>query len=182
MRKLLVVCTFAICMFASAAHAAELKIGVFNMDKVGRECVAFKELTEKVSKSFEAENKALEKQSADLEKEFNNFKLQQQALTPEAREDRQVELSRKKRDLDDKANNFMRKVGAAEKRMSDDITKVVIYAVQEVSKRDKYTLILEQQQAGAIVVGSAIDINKTVVEEANKVWKQKPKEIFPDGK
>lgn len=177
MRKLLFVFTLAVCMFAVSAQAAEIKIGVFNIDQVGRNSEAFKDLTTNLQKSFADEGKALEKAEADLKKKFNDFQVQQQALSAEAREDRQVELSRQKRDFDDRMNNYVRKLSAAEKRLSDDITKVVIYAAQQVGKSGKYDLVLEQQNAGAIVVADAIDMNKAVLEEANKVWKQKPKEL-----
>lgn len=180
MRKILVFIAVAACFFAVTANAAqaEVKIGVFNMNIVIPESDAYKAKLAELQKQFESEGKSLEKQGEAFQKEVNDFQVQQQALSAEAREERQVALQRKKRDLDDKMNNFLRKKNAAENKAQDEIGRVILYAATEYGKREKFGIVMEQNNAGAILVAPQYDITKAILQEANKVWKEKPKAVF----
>ena len=178
MRKLLMICVIACFPLAFAGQAAELKVGFFNMPLVVRDCEAYKAKLAELQKEFDAEGKTLEKQNADLQKKINDFQIQQQALSPEAREDRQMDLARQRRDLEDKMNNYMRKRGAAEKRAQEEINKVILYAASEYGKREKFSFLLEQNTAGVVWLVDSLDLTRQVLDESNKVWKAKPREIF----
>ena len=168
-------------LFAATAQAAEVKIGLFNMAEVAIECDAFKDASKKIQSTYGNEQKALEKKEQELQKKFEDFAVQQAALSAEARQDRQIELMRQKRDHDDKKNDFLRKIAAAENRSREEITRVILIATTEYGKRNKFSLIMDAASAGAIHVDPALDVTADILKEANKVWKDKPKALT-DGR
>jgi Skp family chaperone for outer membrane proteins len=173
---------FAGLLFASAAQAAEMRIVFFNMGVVAEKSVAYKDNLDKLKKEFEPEGQKLQKEAEAFQKKVNDFQVQMQALSPEARTDREASLTTEKRNLDDKMNAYSRKRQIAEKRAEEEIQRVVAYAVNELAKREQYSAVLEQNLAGALLVDARYDISDALVKEADAVWKEKPKAIFGDGK
>lgn len=183
MRKIFILMTLAVFLaFAASAQAAELKIGFFNMNEIGTSSDAYKANLASLQKEFEKEGQDLQKQAEAWQKKANDFKVQQQALSAEAREDRGSALNREKLELDDKLNRYARKRQTAEQRAQDQINRIIMYAANEVGKRENYSAIMEVNLAGAVMVDQKLDVGKAILQEANKVWKEKPKAVFGDGK
>ncbi|MDR2504363.1 MAG: OmpH family outer membrane protein, partial [Deltaproteobacteria bacterium] len=178
MRGLSILSLIIFCLSAGSALAAEYKIGFFNMAVVIRDSDAYKAKLAEFQKEFDAEDKRLQKQGGDLQKKINDFQIQQQALSPKAREERELDLSRQKRDLDDKMGMYLRRRGEAEKRAQEEINNVIVYAASEYGKREKFSFVLEQNTAGVVWMMDSLDLTKQVLEESNKVWKARPKEVF----
>lgn len=183
MRKIVIFLSLAVCLlFTSVAGAAEMKIVFFNMGQVAEKSEAYQANLNQLKKDFEPEGQKLQKEAEAFQKKVNDFQLQQQALSPEARMDREAALTSEKRNLDDKMNAYGRKRQTAEKRAEEQINRVIAYAVNELAKREKYSAVLEQNLAGAFLVDEKYDISDILIKEANKVWKDKPKAVFGDGK
>lgn len=179
MRKILVFITLAMCLvFATGAQAAEMRIVFFNMGEVAEKSDAYKVKLDQLKKEFEAEGKKLQQEAEAWQKKVNDFQVQQQALSPAARTDRETALTTEKNNLDAKMSNYSRKRQTAEKDAEQLINKVIFYAATEVAKREKYSAVMEQNLAGAILVDPQFDISDTILKEANKVWKDKPKAVF----
>ncbi|MDL2314586.1 OmpH family outer membrane protein [Desulfovibrio sp. OttesenSCG-928-C14] len=176
----------AFCFMAGTAQAAApaqqpLKIGVFNMAEVALECQAFKDVQKQIQSSYGQEQKRLEKAEQDLQKRFEDFSVKQGALSAEARQDRQVELMRLKRDHDDRKNDFVRKVSAAEARFREQITRAILLAAGDYGKKNKFSLIMDSNSAGAVHVEPALDITAAILKETDRIWKEKPKALT-DGR
>lgn len=183
MRKASILLALIVCLvFAASAQAAEAKFGFFNMAEIANQTDAYKAKLAELEKEFEKEANILKKLGDDLQKKANDFQVQQQALTPEARADRGEALNREKRDLDDRAQTHMRKLQVAERRAQEEILRILAYSAGEVGKRGKYSAVFEQSQAGVIIIDPKFDLSKEILQEANKVWKEKPAELFGGGK
>jgi outer membrane protein len=176
MRKI-VLFTLALCLFPVSALGAELKIGIFNMEGVVYQSDAFKENKKNLENTFGKERSAIEKAEQDLQAKFDAFGRQQAGLSAEAREDRKAALVREKRDLDDKANAFTRKVTAAENKSREQVTRCILLAVNDYGKKNAFSLILDATSAGAVHVAPALDITSAILKESNRVWKEKPKAL-----
>lgn len=183
MRKIsllaLTVCFFA--ATATAASAAELKVGVFSAPEVIMGSDAFKESEKKINDAYGKERDALEKKDKEMQKKIDDFNKQQAALSTEARQDRQVALMREKRDLDDKKNDYMRKVTAANDRMRNDLMRALVIAVNDYGKRNKYTMLIDSAGGSVLFVDASVDVTPDIVKEINRVWKEKPKALT-DGR
>lgn len=172
----LVLCLF-IALQAGAAQAAEAKIGVFNMAEVALECDAFKEAQKKLKDTYGKDEQALTKKEQELKKKFDDFAVKQAGLSAEARQDRQVALMREKRDHDDRKNDFMRKIAAAEGKTRDQISRAIVIAVGDYGKKNKYSMIIDSLSAGVFYLEPSMDITKDILRETNRVWKEKPKKL-----
>lgn len=183
MRRIIIFLSLTLCLlFAASASAAEMKIVFFNMGEVAEKSEAYQAHLAQLKKEFEPEGQKIQKEAEAFQKKINDFQLQQQALSPEARLDREAALGSEKRNLDDKMNVYARKRQAAEKRAEEQIHRIITYAVNEIAQREKYSAVMEQNLAGAFLVDKKFDISEALVKEANKVWKEKPKAVFGDGK
>lgn len=183
MRKFLVFFTLALCLvFAAAAQADETKIGFFNIQEVIGKSDAYKAKQSELQKKFGKEGETLQKQFEAFQEKANKFQLQQQALSPDAREKQQADLMREKLGLDEKAAPYMRKRQTAEAEAEQELNKIIFYAVQEYGKREKYTAIMEQSGSTALYVDQKCNLNDAILKEVNKVWKEKPKAVFGDNK
>src|SRR6218665_1876903 len=129
MRKILLA-IIALSLFAAApAQAAgPQKIGLINLKKLMLESEPAAEAKKKMEESFSAEKKEIDKKSEELKKMSEQLRLQADALTPEAREDKKVEFVRLKRDLEDQARTFTRKVQSADAQIRQDILTIIAKA------------------------------------------------------
>lgn len=179
MRKVLVSLTLAACLlFAANAEAAETRIVFFNMGEVAEKSDAYKIKLDQLKKEFETEGKKLQSEAEAWQKKVNDFQVQQQALSPTAREDRQAALATEKNNLDAKMNSYGRKRQTAEKDAEQLIQRIIFYAATEVAKRENFSALIEQNLGGAILVDPKLDVSDLILKEANKVWKDKPKAVF----
>jgi outer membrane protein len=176
MRKIILL-VVVFCFFSGTAQGAELKIGLFNMAEVALQCDAYKEAMKKVQGTYGKEQSAIEKTEKELQAKFDAFGKQQAALSAEARQERQVTLMREKRDHDDKKNDFIRKITAAENKSREQITRCILLAVADYGKKNAYSLILDANSAGAIHVAAALDITSVILKESNRIWKEQPKAL-----
>lgn len=183
MRKIFVLLAItmvvAMCLtIAASAQAAEMKIAFFNIAEVGPASDAYKAKVGDLQKEFEREGKALETSRDALQKKVRDFQVQQQALTPEARIDREGALNREGRELESKMQSYMQKRQLAERRAEEELHRIIFYAVQQYGKREKYSVIMDQMGSAAIYLDPKLDISKAILVEVNKVWREKPKELF----
>lgn len=177
MRRIVLLMIAAVFLFAGTANAAEMKIAFVNMSQIAFESDAFKQEQKRMKSKYDAEQKSLEKAEKDLTKRFDDFKNKQAGLTPEARENAQLELIRQKRDFDDKAAAFRRKIASDENQVQEKIVKLVLVSASIYGKRTGLTMLMDSNTSGAIFIDKGLDVTQDVLKEVNKVWKEQPKEL-----
>lgn len=170
MRKILVFAVAAFLMAASTAMAADLKVGIVNMQKLATQCEAAQEAQKKMKATFGPEKDQLDKQAADLKKRADEMKAQFAALSPEAKEDKKVEFIRLKRDFEDKARVFARKVEAAQMRIRQDMAEMIMKAASDYAAKKGFTVILDGAAAGVIHADKSLDVTDDMLIEVNRVW------------
>lgn len=172
MRKILLALV-ALSLFAAApAHAQQAqKIGLINLQKLMLESAPAAEAKKKMEANFSAEKKEIDKKSEELKKMSEQLRLQSAALTPEAREDKKVEFVRLKRDLEDQARTFTRKVQAADAQIRQDILTVIAKACQEYGKKKGFAAIFDATHAGVAYADATLDVTSEVMVEVNRIWR-----------
>ncbi|SHN59938.1 OmpH family outer membrane protein [Desulfovibrio litoralis] len=158
-------------LFAAPVFAAELKLGIFNMQYVATQCDAAKAVQKKMQDQFSAEKTAIEKQEAELKRRAEEMQKSGDKMTPEAREDKRTQFIRMKRDYEDKARSFLRRVEQAEMKARQDITLLIVKAVQEIGNAKSYTVIMDGMSAGVLHADKSVDVTQAVLDEANKIYK-----------
>ena len=158
-------------LFAAPAFAADLKLGIFSMQYVATQCDAAKVVQKKMQDQFAGEKSALEKQEAELKRRADEMQNKGAALSAEAREDKRTQFIRLKRDYEDKARNFLRRVEQSELKARQDITSLIVKAVQEIGNSKQYTVIMDGMSAGVLHADKSVDITQLVLDESNRIYK-----------
>lgn len=161
----------AVMLFAAPAFAADLKLGIFSMQYVATQCDAAKVVQKKMQDQFSGEKAALEKQEAELKRRAEEMQNQGAGLSADAREDKRTQFIRLKRDYEDKARSFLRRVEQAELKARQDITSLIVKAVQEIGATKGYTVIMDGMSAGVMHADKSVDVTQLVLDEANRIYK-----------
>lgn len=145
--------------FAVAAHAAELKIGFVNTERVFREAAPAKRAQQKLEREFAARNTELgkiEKQGRDLQGELER----ENVTMPEATR------REKERQLADISRNFQRIQREIREdlnlRRNEELASVQERAtrvINQIAEQEKFDLIIQE----AVFASGRIDITDKVI-------------------
>ncbi len=173
MRKILFGITALFLLFASPvqAVAASQTIGLINLQKLLLESEPAAVVKQKMEEQFAAEKKELDGKSEQLKKMSEQIRLQAAALTPEAREDKKLEFMRVKREFEDRARAFTRKVQAADAQARQEILMMIAKACSEYGKKKKFDVILDAAHASVVFANPALDITDKIMVELNRIWR-----------
>lgn len=160
---------FVFCLQVSAF--AEMKVGVFNMQKVMLECDYGKAVAAKLMSKFEPMEKELQRDGEAIQKLETELKKQDLALKLEAKQDKQREYRRLTRDYQDSVVAYRQKRQAEQQRLGQPIAEKVAMAVNAYSKANGYTVIFEVQASGVAFVADGVDISDALIAELNKMKK-----------
>lgn len=169
----------AVATLATGSAFAANNIGVFNAAQVIPQTDASAAAQKYVQNRFEKEGKELEKQFIDLEKKGNAFQSQASTMSQNAREDKQMELVRKGRELAEKRRRLEGEAGRTNLFLSQYIMGLVQEAAKRVAKNRGLDLILNE---GAVTYHSeALDVSNEMIKEINNQWKKNGSK-FPEMK
>ena len=165
-----VLCLLLLFSFGTQAKAAEIKVGIANLQKVVTESKANKEAEKKLTETFSAERNQLEKLGKDIEKLTDEMKNQASALSAEAKQAKRAQLVQMMRDHNDRTRAFNSKVRDAETVIRNEILAAVVIAAKEYAEKNGYDLIMDSGQAGVLYSSDSMDVTKDLLDELNKVW------------
>ena len=152
----------------SASAAEPLKIGVFDYQRCIQESNAGKRMTEGLKKKQIEMQKTIDTKQQELVEMQKDMEKQSLMLSMDAKEERQKEYEKKRRDLSylmQDSNDEMKK---AETDARLDFLNILSGVVQTIAKEKKYDLIVERAQGGIIYVSKALDITDDVIAAINK--------------
>ena len=135
------VCLLVAALFASAASAAELKIGVVNVDEIVARYKKTEDLKKAEEKKLAERRDELGRRSRELEKRIAEFETGPRAA--DRRETaRQIQLDKYVLELD--VREFGRETSLAENRIRRRITDEISAVCARIGEREGYDLILKQ--------------------------------------
>ena len=155
----------AVCLtlLSAAVARAEVRIAVFNLQKVVAECDVLKEAQAAIKKEFDPRRTALEKEKTALQKLAESLNgsvpTEQQRKNFQARE----------QDYAQKANAFLGDFQKAELRVRSDVDRVIIAAAASYAKKKGYDLILDG--AAVAFAAAAMDVTTDMLSETNSQWR-----------
>ena len=168
-------------LLAGSAFAADTKIGVFNSQAVAMDSDAAKAAQQKLQSQFGAEKNQLEKQAKDLQSKGEALQAQMATLSAKAREEKQMEFLRLRRDFEEKSRNFARKVENSEAQIRQSMARQIYEASLAVAKKRNLDLILDAATGSVMFATPEMDITKDVLAEVNRLWKASGSK-FPEPK
>ena len=155
---------FLLC-YTVAAHAAELKVAVFDSQVVAEKSNVLKDAKAAMDKTFGPEQKKLEQQRAALEKQSTAMTSGDPAKI--------AEMQKAQRDYSDKAGAYLRKIQAAENDVRQQVVATMNKAAADYAKKNGYNLILDSQSVA--YADGAMDVTNDMVTEVNRVWREAKK-------
>lgn len=155
---------------ASPALAAELKIGVANLQSIASQCKANKEAEKKLKDTFSEEKNQLDKLGAEIEKLTDEMKKQSAALSAEAKQAKRANLVQMMRDHNDKSRVFVNKVKDAENIIRKEILAAIMIAAKEYAEKNGYNMILDNGLSGVLYSSESMDVTRPLLQEVDRVW------------
>ncbi len=156
----------------SMALAADLKIAFVDQRQAiisserGREAERILgELASKIQGELEPQQEDIRRLGAELE-------AQRYVLTPEAIEDRRLDLVKRGRDLDREVQEAQESLQLEERKMLAPLVKEFGLAVQEIGKDKDFSLILDRASPGVLYLQDALDITELIVKRLNENGKE----------
>lgn len=172
--------------FPGIASAQQLKIGAVDMGKVFQDYYKTKKAESELKDRASGYEKELKDRAAELQKlQEDGRKLEEDAENPAFNEEKRVE-KRKLRDakltefrllaqtLNEMKNNRERELREQQGRVRGTIVDEILKVVQDIAKRDGYTLIVDKAGntlsgvSAFLYVQDTLDITAAVVKELNK--------------
>ena len=164
-----------LCLILLSATAAwgqqDLKVGVLNLRDVITQSEPGRDALTGLKGEFEPMAKDIEERKAEYEELVQEIEKQRLVLSGEAMADKELELQRKQRDLNELVQLFQRKRMRAEEEASKPILDKLVDVVKEYGEANGYTLIIDRHQSGLIFVEDKVDITDAIIVELNRAWK-----------
>lgn len=166
MRKLFFLTIVCLLFSASAVHAQDLAIGVFDVQKVATESDAIKAAKDEIDKKFGKQKADLEKERANIEKKAQEYQKKRPT------EKQQQALMKQNREYSEKAQAFLKLLQAEEARFRSELEEAIGKAAKEVAVKKNLSLILDK--AAAPYFDSKFDVTADMLTEVNALTQKSP--------
>jgi len=166
--KVIILCGVVIfSMFGALAHGAEIKIGYVDMQRALNESEAGKEAKVAVESEYQKFQNEIVQRQKELKALQETLQRQELMLSEKARKERE-------RDYQNKLKEFKRwgedRQGEL-KQKERELTKATLNGlggtVKKLGEQEKFTIILEKNEAIILYASSAIDLTDRVIQIFN---------------
>jgi outer membrane protein len=162
---------FCIALFSSAV-AAEIKIGIVDLQKALNESEAGKQAKKDLEEIIKAKQKLIDQKGREIEKLKEEIDKQASVLSEKALRQKQDELDRKMRDYKRFVQDAQDEVKRKEAQLTEEILKELRKVIDEIGKKENFTLILEKVEGVVLYIDETVDITQKVIETYNKKIKK----------
>ena len=148
----------------SAVAADVPKIGVVDFQKILEVSEAGKTAQGEISKQGKQMEADLKDKGAEIEDFEKKIDRESLLMSKDAREEKQREIRIKIADFKALQQKYLEDFKALESQSIIRIQKEVVALVQDVGKKEGYTMIVEKRAGGVVYTPSSIDITDTVIQ------------------
>jgi outer membrane protein len=171
MKKVLFLAMIFAMVLQAPAFAADLKVAVIHMERLKKTSEPGKHIAEELKKKLDPmvqERQRLENELRQLSEEFKNKSA---AYSLDTKREKELELKRKFRDLEDLRRDLQQKAIAEDKAMSAPVLELMQQTAEKYIETHGYDLVFEFQQSGLLYLDKELDITEPLIEEVNQAWK-----------
>lgn len=152
---------------SASARAAEIKVGVVDMQRALNECDAGKKAKDQVKAKFEKAQDELKRQKESLERSRAEFEKKATVLKDEEARSREKDLEGRTLEFKRKYEDFQRDLQRTDRELTAGIVEGLYEVVQEYGREKGYTMVLEAQSAQVVYSSKEIDITDEIVSRYN---------------
>jgi outer membrane protein len=157
----------ALLLGAGAVRAADLKIGVVDMQRALNECEAGKHAKDQVKAKFEKAQDQLKKQRDDLDKARDDFDKKALVLKEDQRRDMEKEFEAKSLEFKRRYEDFQRDLKRTDSELTSGIVEQLYGIVAEIGAQKGYTAIIEASSGVLLFSDKSIDLTDEVIKQHN---------------
>lgn len=143
------------------------KIGIIDFQKIVETSDMGKASSKTIKDRGKEMTKTLKGKEAEIEKMKKELDQKSLVMNKEAREDQEQILRNKINDLKSVQRQYSRTLNELQNELLGKLENKVGNIIEEIGKKEGYTLILERRAGGVIYAPSAIDITDKVIRKLN---------------
>ena len=156
-------------LFQHHALAADpLKVGVVDLQKCIEQSNEGKRVYSSLKEKHDSMQERLNEKQKELAQMQKDIEKQSLMLSLDAKEDKQRDFERKRRDLGYLLQDMNEEMNKAEANARKKILQDVEDIVKTIAKKGNYDLILEKRTAGVMFISDPLDISEKIIEAYNK--------------
>lgn len=150
----------------SSAQSAANKVGVVDMNRVINETADGQAAKKRLERDMTRRQRELDTKQKEFEKFAEDLQSSFDMLTDDAKAKRMQEYQMKATELQQLYGEHQQQLAEAEAQATSKIIERVIKIIEDVAKKDKYSLVVD---AGAVLyAGAGSDITKEIIDLYNK--------------
>ena len=166
---------FIITVLVSPVIVSAQSIGIACVDyqRTMIESEEGKQIQKVLSEEQERMKKNAEAKQDELQKLKDALEKQGATITPEARAEKEKQYQTKLKDYQRLIGDYQSELQQKNSEYSQKVLKEIDDIVRAIGEREKYTVILEKNQAGIVFFTPAVDITDKVIAAYNDQLKKK---------
>lgn len=168
LKKLVIAAAITAFVPVCTAFAADVKIGLIDMQKAIQETNAGKKAKKELDEEFNKKKKDLEKLEAEIKKKGEDFDKKSMAMNEEARNKKQAELQGEMRKYQEQAAKSQMEIQKRERELSQPIITKLRGLIEDIAKKEDFTMILERSEQGVMWAKKEFDLTDRLVTEFDK--------------
>jgi len=149
--------------------AGEVKFAVVDIQKFQEGSTAFQKIRAEIKARFDGLQQKLERERDALMKLDEELKKQSMMLSPDAQEDKQRELDKKRRYYKYLQDDVSKEIKTLEVEAIKKTMKELETVVKGIAQKKGYTLILERRTLGLMYYDPSVDISEEVIKGYDKI-------------
>ncbi|HWP65339.1 MAG TPA: OmpH family outer membrane protein [Candidatus Limnocylindria bacterium] len=157
----------ALAVALAAPAAAEVKIGVVDMQRALNECNAGKKAKEEVRRKFERAQNELRSQRESLDRMRESYDKKALVLKDEERRNLEKDLEARSLDFKRKYEDYQRDLKRTDAELTSGIVEQLYDIVGSYAKERGFTLVLETSAGALVYADPAIDMTDEVIKRHN---------------
>jgi outer membrane protein len=148
---------------ALPAGAADIKIGIVDLQRALNESGAGRKAKDQFKGEFEKMQSGLKSEKDALDKLKDDLDKKSAVLSDDQRKAKADDFERRRRDLRRKLEDSDAELRKKDQELTGSILKDLAVVIQEIGERDGYTVILENSSSSVLYGSKSIDITDAVI-------------------
>lgn len=166
--SLLVSAACMVLVSIGSVSAEDLKIGVFDMQKIMRESKTIAEYRQAFASEIETKRKLFEAKQATVKQHEESLAAEAQTLSAKDRKTREDRLAAEVRELKRLRDDLDAELQRIDRELSKKVIIDVSGVINAVGDADNFSLILEKTASGVAYLKATVDITDKVIAAFDK--------------
>jgi outer membrane protein len=164
-----IICLAVGMAFSPGAWAADpVKIGYVDMQRALNQCEAGQEAKKLITSEVEKMHSSLAGKQKELEKLKEDLEKRGSVMNESVRREKQRDYEAKLRDLQRMQRDFEEDVRRKDREYTDRVLRDLERIIKKIGEDEKYTVILERNQAAIIYISGTLELTDQVIKIINQ--------------